>query len=679
MYAANNIYQSGTAVAGDNITVKTEHGDIVQQGGTLYAKQEISLTAAGMLNNKNGIIQGGKSSVKAGSTIDNTNGQIVADTLDMSADNINNTKGSIKIIGKNSNATIAADADILNTTGAIKTNHELKLTAGHNIANGNGTISSADSLTAKADKLSGTAGQILSGGDLDLSLQKDVINTGSIEAQNNLTLTTNGTITNQKNILSNTSLTLTAANITNTSSAQIQSGKVNLTSRGTLTNSGLINGGSQTYITGNTVNNNDTGRIYGDHLAVQANNLNNIAVYGGASPVIAARNKMDLGIAGTITNKEHASLISGGNLYIGGSLDASHNAVNKAGAIENSSAYIKASGDSSIAAGTIHNSNNHFSTANTLISTTHYDKASGSGNFLYPFSGYGEPADHSQAYIIFGGKIQHLHTPDNGDYTSFNTYSYNEYIYQDVITQSDPAQIISGGSMNITADTLINDKSSITAGKTLNAAVSNLQNIDGKGKQTVKDIGNVTSYWIHHPRFKADDTHTSTTDYNPADIITDITVPAVIYTGGTIPYNIAKPANNYSNIQMQNTATAAVNSIAIPTVDLRIPGSSLYSISKNVAANYIMETDPAYTNQQKFLSSDYFFQQMKQDPNYIQKRLGDGYYGEQLINDQVLELTGRRFLADYASDNEQYKALMDAAVKYAAADNTLKVGVALSK
>uniref|UniRef100_UPI000B20667D S-layer family protein n=1 Tax=Gilliamella sp. Nev6-6 TaxID=3120252 RepID=UPI000B20667D len=53
------------------------------------------------------------------------------------------------------------------------------------------------------------------------------------------------------------------------------------------------------------------------------------------------------------------------------------------------------------------------------------------------------------------------------------------------------------------------------------------------------------------------------------------------------------------------------------------------------------------------------------DPNAIQKRLGDGYYEQQLIREQIIGLTGNRYLHGYHSDLEQYQALMDAGISFA--------------
>ncbi|WP_455258571.1 hypothetical protein, partial [Peptoniphilus asaccharolyticus] len=47
------------------------------------------------------------------------------------------------------------------------------------------------------------------------------------------------------------------------------------------------------------------------------------------------------------------------------------------------------------------------------------------------------------------------------------------------------------------------------------------------------------------------------------------------------------------------------------------------------------------------------------------KRLGDGFYEQRLVNEQINQLTGRRFLEGHHSDYAQYQALMNNGVQYA--------------
>ena len=108
-----------------------------------------------------------------------------------------------------------------------------------------------------------------------------------------------------------------------------------------------------------------------------------------------------------------------------------------------------------------------------------------------------------------------------------------------------------------------------------------------------------------------------------------------------------------------------------------LPSSSLYNIDPNNPNGYLVETDPAFANYKKWLSSSYMMQRLGLDPSNMHKRLGDGYYEQGLIRDQVMTLTGRRFLGDYTSDDAMYQALMDNGVATAKALN-LRPGIALT-
>ncbi len=56
------------------------------------------------------------------------------------------------------------------------------------------------------------------------------------------------------------------------------------------------------------------------------------------------------------------------------------------------------------------------------------------------------------------------------------------------------------------------------------------------------------------------------------------------------------------------------------------------------------------------------FNALRHDHNNVHKRLGDGFYEQRLIREQINRLTGRQFLGDYTDFDSQYKALMDAGI-----------------
>ncbi|OCG41163.1 S-layer family protein [Gilliamella sp. Bif1-4] len=91
------------------------------------------------------------------------------------------------------------------------------------------------------------------------------------------------------------------------------------------------------------------------------------------------------------------------------------------------------------------------------------------------------------------------------------------------------------------------------------------------------------------------------------------------------------------------------DSIIFVEPNLTLPQNSLSIINKDPKSNYLVETDSRFTNRKKWLSSDYMFNRLRVDPNNIQKRLGDGYYEQQLIREQIVTLTGHRYIGDYTS------------------------------
>ena len=137
------------------------------------------------------------------------------------------------------------------------------------------------------------------------------------------------------------------------------------------------------------------------------------------------------------------------------------------------------------------------------------------------------------------------------------------------------------------------------------------------------------------------------------------------------------------NLSTTNTNTSAItdqSDIEVRSVEqktITLPSNALYSTSKDSQAQYLVETDPAFSNYKNWLSSDYMLSALGLDPAMQQKRLGDGFYEQKLVQDQIAQLTGRRFLLGYGNDEEQYKALMNNGLSFAQQYNLIP-GVALT-
>ena len=492
-------------------------------------------------------------------------------------------------------------------------------------------------------------------------MEKDFTNTGRLEAGSSLSLAVKGNITNRKEILSRGHLALESKNIRNEETGEIKGADTETVAENTWVNHGLVNG-ENVHIRANHITNENTGRIYGTRLSVETHTLDNLGTYKEKAPVIASREHMNLSISGTLTNTEHALIRAEGNLTIGGQSDENGKITGKTEKIENRSAYLESGGNMTIGVNHLENRNEHFSTKNVLAGKTHHEEAVGQGKTdRFTLGGKGT---EGAAYIERRGHVDHLYTPDGGDYDHFTTYIYDRSVYEDRIDTTDPAHIAAGGSLSLEAGRAVNDRSVMTAGKTLTLHGADIENRDEKGHKTVKEEGTATSYWtkrVHHGAHihKRTETRTTRTDYMPADAVTDTTVIAAVHKAHTSPVYEGAKAEAYLSPSERKP--------------LHISDSSLYHVTSDPTARYLVETDPAYADRKTFLSSDYFFRRMQYDPEKLEKRLGDGYYESQLVRDRLMQLKGK------PAGETEYKALMDAAVRWAQENKDVRIGMALTE
>ncbi|MBB2998932.1 large exoprotein involved in heme utilization and adhesion [Paraburkholderia tropica] len=92
--------------------------------------------------------------------------------------------------------------------------------------------------------------------------------------------------------------------------------------------------------------------------------------------------------------------------------------------------------------------------------------------------------------------------------------------------------------------------------------------------------------------------------------------------------------------------------------NLTLPKGGLFSVDTAPGAQYLVETNPAFTNQQSYISSDYYLQQLGLDPQNTEKRLGDALYEQQLVQNQITSLTGKAVLGPYTDTQSMYEALL---------------------
>ncbi|WP_231908914.1 hemagglutinin repeat-containing protein [Marinomonas sp. TW1] len=109
--------------------------------------------------------------------------------------------------------------------------------------------------------------------------------------------------------------------------------------------------------------------------------------------------------------------------------------------------------------------------------------------------------------------------------------------------------------------------------------------------------------------------------------------------------------------------------------------SALYTPSENPDSDYLIQTNPLFTNYKNFVSSDYMLKKMVGDDQgrtgKTASRLGDGFLEQNLVREQILSYTGFQTLPDQVDIESAYETLMDNALEEYT-DLQLSVGIELT-
>lgn len=697
--------RGGQIEALGNLTVNTGSGAVNNNGNNstaslMRAGEILAITASSVTNANTQVV------------INSVNQGLEGESVAITTDTLNNTSGAIRA---NTALTLSGHGAINNTQGLISSGNTLNLTDSNlaaralAITNTSGTLIANGGLQINSKSLTGD-GKVLSQGDLtvDLTSNYTQTSTGELQADGDFSVTTTGNVINQSAILAGNTLALQAANISNAATGEIGGLDTHINVSGTLTNRGLIDGGD-TFITAGTLNNIGTGSIFGDHVAIAANTLINQAETVNSvtsSAVIAARNELDIG-AQTITNQNNSLLFSSGDLAIGGNLD-NHQAsvaigVSQVATLTNRNAIIEALGDLSANVSNLQNLNAGITTRTVYVGSTYYDQFTPRGTSVVLNS-----ADYPGAQI---GNFN-ISTRTAGPY-SFREYWRYVYIgntYNTAVQTSLPGQLLSGGDMTLNGN-VTNRDSKIIAGGSLNVNGGTLSNQNTQGQSTTSYSG-TAYYYDYDGNESCGDSgdgcyDISASAYNPGTSVSTFNLPtsqvrtrtaptgtgtqiAALTTGSvnqtalgaasadvqvspiaTIPVITTVVTSTTVNAQSVNSVvgTASPNTV--------FPSNSLFQTNPDPGRGYLIETNPRFANYKTWLSSDYMLNQLSYDPATQTKRLGDGFYEQRLIREQIANLTGKRFLAGYSSDEAQYQALMANGVTFAKAFN-LTPGIALS-
>ena len=777
----------------------TATGETLNNAGGKISAQNAAVSVA-QFHNRQGQLAAEQIRVDS-QRLDNTHGSLDAQALQLSAHTLDNSNGAIR---SDKNTQLALSGSLKNQQGQISSAGAVSIqgqaTASPTLNNDQGSILAGEQLSIQAQSLTGK-GEIASGKDAEIAVRNDFTTENNLTAGRKLTLRTEGNLTNRHQLHADEAVVVAARQIDNQASGVIQSGQSTQLSADNITNRGLINSNGLTHLSSlNTLTNTGTGRIYGDHVALSAQDVvNREETVNGETKagVIAARQRLDIG-AKTVTNQEDALLFSDGGLFVGRQLNERHQAEGTAERVHNGSATIESIGDMVIDAKNLANRNNHFSIRHVPINDPtadiqpfqvgavekHHEIAAKGDPQRLPFSRFkvvgfsratklvdkaaNEYSDadyelgrtpipdskmdyspNSKLWRYFGieppkggpkipsvekaekpaalpeGTCDSAHASYNAaacqsyqqawqkyetDKAEIEAYTqwedqnaalfnalndkvaaynsqfhreikdYTDFVferrrYRDQIASSKPGNIRVGGNAQFTGE-ITNDQSNILIGKQLFGGLERIHNVSMPAFEYVKDNGTrqytYTRWrgWIRgHKRYWDDKA-----PYNPPAERHQINLNI-----SDVQENIAVTPNKPS--ELHGSVGGQVSPLNVPNArsdqnqnHIQLPINSLYSTQPN-NPNYLIETDPAFTNYRRWLGSDYLLAAF--DPVNKHKRLGDGYYEQKLVNEQIARLTGYRRLDGYDNDEDQLKALMDAGITFARSQQ-LVPGVALS-
>ena len=427
-----------------------------------------------------------------------------------------------------------------------------------------------------------------------------VNNQGILSAQNTLTIDSTGKLQNTGTIAA------TDADITTKSFEQMNRGKL--------------------YV--------DTAKITTDSVIQKGNTETKDA------PVMIAQK--DLSIAtNSIVNTDGSVIKAEGQLQLGKTMDFTGTVSGKIDSIVNTASTIEFGQGGALYAKSVDNKNGGITLKRVAVGEKEHVKneVAPSGSIKrYQLSeeriyGHDDEIPKDKVVVHSSENLQLSVYGDPKD--SWTKYEYDRTREKDVVDTSNPGRIISGGDLHMDVDHMTNEASQISAAGDITGTVGHYEQSNPKGNEYITEDGTATSY-SRRKRRGWDTTNIRTANYKNT-IVNPTDVPVAVY------------GSHVEN----STSDAAVDTSLL---------HSMSQLSTNPNTTYVIETDPNFTNRRNFLSSDYVLSRLKLDPMNVQKRLGDGYYEQQLVMQEIMRQTGKSRLQSGLSAEEQYRQLMDAGI-----------------
>ncbi|WP_342336987.1 hemagglutinin repeat-containing protein [Burkholderia pseudomallei] len=686
--------QGGSQIVNSHAGGVDGMGQMTGQGDVTIGAASISNTQGGQLMGANLLIQG--------ATLDNSGGQV---------GNVANATGDVNV---------AMSGAVTNTNGSITSTRDLSVAASTLLGGGAYSAARDAAINLQGDFTTTPQTQFNIGRDLTFTLPGTFANSANLQSVHNLTVNA-GNIVNTGAMTAGSLLSTHSGDLTNYGA--MVGGSVAIQASGTVSNLGPVAliGASDTSglleIVAHDIENRDDTTLGDSMPTTTIFGLGKVALAGGKD---ANGNYTNA----ALINNSSAAIQSGASMEL------------HADKVTNTRRVMQTSGNTSQVDPALLQQ-----LGISMSGCAAYYIAACSGQDVHWINLFHDPnyPDYDPAPIIAALKLQpggvFTVPPNGGQWNSGYQYTtYEGKAVANTVTKLSPgAQIASGGDLDAsTVKTFQNYWSSVTAAGNIKQPAS--LDMDGWGAtgQQAPGVTVVYSGYYHYNNYDNSE-HNWTLPFGdkpfvggpggytqaaPADVrqyslpdyrstwgangtisgngvsvnntAANATIPSLgLLPGQAVPgLTIGTVSGNASGTQSGAAAikggtptwvdpviasATAVNVLS----NLTIPQGGLYRPNSAPNPTYLIETNPAFTRMNNFLSSDYYLNQIGVNPLTTEKRLGDGFYEQQLVRNQVTQLTGKAVLGPYTDLQGMYQSLMLAGAELSKSLN-LPLGMSLS-
>lgn len=670
---------SGTFLA--HRTMELSIADQAQfDAATLQIGGDLAIDVNHFMTSNAIVTVGGTGFINAGRW-DNTDGELWASRWIVNGTSLNNNYGKIFQTGT-SDSQFNLISTLNNSFGEIASNAKKLLITTSTLDNTSGKIhhigdealeivtdlfkNQDGQVTSKKDTTLSIGywqnmGKLIINGDLNFSYHHDIVFDSNLEWNINgdANLSTTGLWTQYGVLNVVGELILKSCDFLN--DGEIDANHLLIQAKNNVTNSGVLSGGL-VYLTAANLTN--RGVVTANKLQIEADYF----LSDTDKSVIASTENSYFYIKHNFINQNSAWIYSLGDQFF--FKDANGNNMDS---FLNSSAKIESEGALIIAANLLVNKKTAFEIGEQLISSTPGHDT------------WNEPP------------------PCWKDKCEFREWTYTDTITQTYMTGTPSAELLAGGDIMLKSQTLQNNYSIIAAGGNLNLTAHTIDNVSFQAVEQWQRQG--TYHRHYYVQMSGQNNNHWSDDYQLINERSTRAIGNLIgvmssnadFTGDAKNINI-QTINAYEQLPDGFSIVTSVDGsktdagVEVTTRDgtsklifvgdpvgdhYKLPSSMFYQINDDASAKYLVETNPRFTQYKSFLSSDYYFQHLGFDLAVVQKRLGDGFYEQRLIMDQVLTLTGKRYLEGFNSTEDQFSALLDNGVAFSQKFN-IRPGMALS-